>query len=116
MSVTDKSTPFSSSTQLNKGQEYFQQMMRLVCFEPLTGALVACALEHSLVYHRVNVQRTRIWIRRHSRPILDATLEELTEPMLDMIPYVDLRTVLLSSLLLLLIHILLQKTEWKKRS
>ena len=92
---------------INTNHQHLYRMISPLLFEPITCALVACALEHTIVRHRpLDLPRMRVWIRRHAECIMDATLEEFAQPMLEAVPCIHLKIIMLSSFFLIFFCVL----------
>ena len=78
----------------------------ILCFEPMSAAILACALAE-FKRQRASVPRARVWLRRSSETILDAIVQETTEPLLDITNVVDPRVLVASVVLLALLRVVL---------
>ena len=99
--------PWNDRGIIKTNHQQIYHMISPLLFEPITGALVACAFEHAIVRHRpLDLPRMRVWIRRHAESIMDSTMEELAEPMLEAVPCIDLKMIMLSSFFLIFFCVL----------
>lgn len=87
----------------------------LAAFEPLSCALAACALEHVCTRrHRTPLPTARVWLKRNCESLLEAAVQEATEPILDIVNLVDARLMLASLVLLLVLRAVLAQTTERR--
>ena len=81
----------------------------MLAFEPISCAMLACAIEHFICCNRPRgaIPRARVWMRRNSETILDAIAQEITEPILDATNRIDTESTLGAIALLLIARTIL---------
>ena len=77
----------------------------MLAFEPTTGAIIIGTLSRPLA----TCPRAKVWLRRNLESVFDTLMQESTEPLLDATNVIDLRLVVLSIILLVLLHVVVAK-------
>jgi hypothetical protein len=59
-------------------------------FDPISLAVAASFVENTCRFQNRHIApRARIWLRRHSRPVISALVQESSDPALDAINHID---------------------------